>query len=275
MKKSTKFVLVNLGVSIVAFVWWIPIIWMVFAAFKGNDVQIVHIKDWFLPPFTMDNFDFVFHFKQAHISRWLWNSLLVAGIGTGLGILFSSLAAFSFAKIEFPCKNLLLLLILSSLMIPRETLLVPLYILFRDVKLLNSTASLILPILAAPVSLVILKNFFESLPNEIFEAAKIDGADWRRIWWKIAMPLAKPAVCAVAIFLFLSFWNDFLWPFISITDPQKMTVPVGLQLFKSQNLVMMGYPLAANCIAALPVLMVYFFLQKFIIKGIAFTGGKS
>lgn len=275
MKKKIKSIEANLIIGLVALIWWIPLIWMVFAAFKGNNVQIAHIKDWFLPPFTTDNFQFVFEFKQAHMSRWLGNSFVVAGSGMLMGILISSLAAFSLAKIKFPFKNVLFLLIISSLMIPRETLLVPLYILFKDLGLLNSTLSLILPVLAAPVSLVILKTFFESLPDELFEAARIDGADWIRIWWKIAMPLAKPAISAVAIFLFLSFWNDFLWPFISITDPQRMTMPVGLQLFKSQNNVMMGYPMAANCIAALPVLLVYFCLQKFIIKGIAFTGSKS
>lgn len=274
-KNAIRSFLYTAGVSLLSLLWWIPIIWMIGLAFKTNATDSSDLIAVLSPPYTLKNFDYVFNNGQADIMLWLLNSLFVAVVSTGLMLLLICFAAFAFARIPFKGKGFWFWLVMASMMIPGEATLIPLYLLFRDLGLLNSYSSLILPSLASAFSLLLLKQFFESLPKEIFEAARIDGCGWTRMLLKIAMPLSKTSLSAIGIFAFLGAWNNFLWPYISITDPKIMTVSVGLPFFRSQFNSDMGYPMAANTIASIPILIAFFILQKYIIKGIAFTGLKG
>lgn len=270
-----KTLLTTLFVTLFSLLWWVPIVWMIGIAFKPQGTNSSNLIKTLLPPYVTTNFDYVFNNGQADIMRWLLNSLIVAAISTALMLLVVTLAAFAFARIPFKFKSFWFWLLMASLMIPGEATLIPKYVLFRDLQLLNTHASLILPSLASVFALLLLKQFFERLPNELFEAARIDGCGWGRMFATIAMPLSLASVSAIAIFAFLGSWNDFLWPYISITEPRNMTVPIGLPFFRAQFNSDMGYPMAANSVASIPILVAFFCFQKYIIKGIAFTGIKG
>ncbi len=269
-----KFTVTTL-VALFSLLWWVPIIWMIGLAFKTNATDSSDLVAVLSPPYTFNNFNYVFNNGQADIILWLGNSLFVAAISTGLMLLNICFAAFAFARIPFKGKVFWFWLVMASMMIPGEATLIPLYLLFRDLKLLNTFSSLILPSLASAFSLLLLKQFYESLPNDLFDAARIDGCGWTRMLLQIAIPLSKTSLAAIGIFAFLGAWNNFLWPYISITQPKMMTISVGLPFFRSQFNSDMGYPMAANTIASVPILVVFFLLQKYIIKGIAFTGLKG
>jgi multiple sugar transport system permease protein len=265
----------NILAFALAIVWWVPVIWMIVISFKPARSNIVSIANWFTPPFTLDNYKYVLVSSQANIGMWFLNSLIVAFLTTAGALILCTLAAFAFSRIQFFGKTFWFWIIMASLMIPGEATLIPLYILIRDLKLLNTYASLVLPCLSSAFALIVMKQFIDALPNELFEAAKIDGAQWSRILWSIVVPLCKPALASLGILMFLGSWNNFLWPFISITDPNLMTLPVGLPFFRSQFNADMAYPMAANSLASIPALIAFFILQKWIIKGITFTGMKQ
>lgn len=273
MHKRGKLI-INTIALLLLLLFLIPILWMLLMAVKPDTTSAANLFDWFKPPYTWDNFLSVFQSKNADVELWIFNSFIVAACST-LGTLFlCTLAAFSFSRMRFPGKNIWFWLIMAGLMVPREATLIPLYLLFRDMDLLNTYFSLIAPTLAAPFGLIILKQFFDGLPEEIFEAAKIDGCGWIRTLFTIAVPLCRPAMASLGIFVFLQAWNDFLWPFISVTDPSMMTIPIGLPVFKSQYMTSQALPMAASAITSIPIILVFFMFQKYIVKGIAFTGGK-
>lgn len=274
MTSKTKTLLLTFFTSALAISWWVCIVWMFVIAFKPATASVTHISSWFTPPFTLDNFQFVLNNPQADVGRWLMNSVIVSVVTTAVTLVLATLAAFAFSRIRFPLKGFWFWLIVASLMLPTEATLIPLFILMRDLGLLNTYASLILPVVPSAFALIVLKQFIDALPAELFDAANIDGAGWLRVFIAIVIPLCKPAVAAVGIFVFLGSWNNFTWPFISITDPSIMTLPVGLPFFNSQFTASMGYTMAANAIAAFPVLIVFFMLQKYIIRGITFSGMK-
>jgi multiple sugar transport system permease protein len=264
----------NIIAFILSIAWWVPVVWMIVISFKPARTNVVSIADWISPPFTLDNYIYVLNNDQANIGLWFFNSLLVALVATAGTLILGTLAAFAFSRIRFFGKTFWFWIIMASLMIPGETTLIPLYVLMRDLKLLNTYASLILPGLSSAFTLIVMKQFIDALPNELFEAARIDGARWGRMLWSIVLPLCKPALASLGIFIFLGSWNNFLWPYISITDPKLMTLPVGLPFFRSQYNADMAYPMAANSLASIPALVAFFIFQKRIIKGITFSGMK-
>lgn len=247
---------------------------MLLIALKPENTTGLILMDWLKPPFTLDNFSKVIHSKNANVGLWIFNSFIVSTLSTIGVLLLSTLAGFAFSRMRFFGRNILFYLIMAGLMVPREATLIPLYTLFRDMGLLNTHFSLIAPTLAAPIGIIIMKQFFDGLPEELFEAAKLDGCGWYRTLFTIAVPLCKPALASLGIFIFLQAWNDFLWPFISVTDPNIMTIPIGLPVFKSQYMTAQSLPMAASALTAIPILVVFMIFQKHIVKGISFTGGK-
>jgi len=254
--------------SILALLFLLPVSWMILTSLKPEGSN-----GWSLQELTLENYRHVL--EQAPIFSWLGNSLIVASCTTFLILLFDSLAAFALSRISFPGRKWLFVLFLSGMMIPAEATLIPLYLQMRDFGLLNTLSAIILPAVAAPIGIFILKQFFDGLPHELVEAAKVDGAGFFRIWFQIFLPLSKPALSAVGIFTFIMSWNDFLWPLVAISDPDKMTITLGLPNFQSAYLQQYALPMAANTLASLPVLIVFILFQKQIIKGISYTGGKE
>lgn len=276
MKTSkTTSLLVNGLAYLLCALWLVPIVWMAVVALKPESVDTTRVANWFRPPFTTENLKAVLEHPQADVFRWIGNSTLVAILTTCGVLAVCTLAAFAFSRIRFPGKNILFVLVMVGMMIPREAMLVPLYTLFQGMGLLNTFFSLIAPSLAAPFAVIILKSFFDGLPPALFEAARIDGCGWVRTCFGIAAPLSKSALSSLAILIFMQSWNDFLWPFISITEPSKVTIPVGLPVFRSQYLTGQGLTMAAGALLAFPIILVFIFFQKYIVQGVASAGIKG
>lgn len=274
-KKRISRIIVTIIAVCVAIIWWIPMLWALIVSVKPLNSVVTDITTWFTPPFTLDNFRYVFTSEQADIFRWLLNSLLVSSVVTFGGAVLSMTAAYGFSKFDFPGKRIWFWVVMAGMMIPIHSLMIPMYLLFRQMGLLNSYASLILPGLGSSFGVILLKQFMDGLPVALFEAARIDGANSFKILWRIVFPLMKPAMASLMIFTFLQQWNDFVWPFIAITNENIMTVPVGIVFFRGQSDMSMAYSMAATVIAVLPVLIIFFIFQKQIVKGVAFSGIKE
>ena len=226
---------------------------MAVVALKPESVDVTRVSNWFRPPFTTENLRAVLEHPQADVFRWIANSAAVAVLTTCGVLLVCTLAAFAFSRIRFPGKNAVFVLVMVGMMIPREAMLVPLYTLFQSLGLLNTFFSLIAPSLAAPFAVIILKSFFSTAcpapcsrpPASTAAAGCAPALGSRR-------PCQNPRCRRLAILVFMQSWNDFLWPFISITEPSKVTIPVGLPVFRSQYLTGQGLTMAAGALLAFP-----------------------
>lgn len=190
-------------------------------------------------------------------------------------LVITSLAAYALSKLKFKGKGVVFLLIASGMMIPMESIIIPLYQAMAQAKLLNTYAGLIYPSLASPIGVLIMKRFYDSIPDDLIEAAVLDGAGPFERWWNICFPVSKSSMAAVGIFTFTSAWNNFLWPFLSITSEKMMTLPVGIPQFQGANLSEFTLPMTASVVASVPAIIVFIIFQKQIIKGIAMTGIKG
>jgi multiple sugar transport system permease protein len=276
MRAQTKTTIMITGIStLLALLWLLPIVYTLFVSFKHAARGISVLGKLVSPPYTLDNYIYVLNSGQADIFGWTFNSFLISTVVTLSVIIVCSTAAFAFAFLHFTGKHVLFWVALFGLILPGEAILVPLYILMRDLKLLNTYASLIFPYVAAPFALIIFRQFFVGIPRELFEAARIDGCGSWKIYRSVVLPLSRPVLAAIGIFVFLGIWNDFVWPYISITKQELMTIPVGLPFFISQFNPDVGMPIAAAMLATAPVLIVFLFFQRFIVKGITFTGIKG
>ncbi|MFC0471767.1 carbohydrate ABC transporter permease [Halalkalibacter kiskunsagensis] len=252
--------------------WLIPIVWMFITSVTPSGSPVTVISELFKPPFTLGNYEYVIN--NAMIWRWTFNSFVVATVTTILTILLTSLAAFALSRLKFKGRNVIFWIIIAGLMVPIEALIVPLFQIMIDFNLVNSYGALILPNLAAPLGVFILKQFFDGVPNELMEAAKVDGASIFRIYWKIFLPLSRSSMAALAIFTFIMSWNDFLWPFLAVNNEAMFTLPVAIPTFQSAYTAELMIPMSANVLASVPAIIVFILFQKHIIQGIAMTGIK-
>ncbi|OXM85999.1 carbohydrate ABC transporter permease [Paenibacillus rigui] len=262
--------IIRVLVLLVTVAFLLPIVYMIALSFKTEGVPFLQNGTLQL---SLVNYRKVL--SEAPIFHWMLNSLLVATIQTIVIVIVDSLAAFAISRVRFPGSKWLFLLFLMGLMIPGEATLIPLFLMMRDWGLLNNLASLILPGIASPFGIFVLKQFFDGLPKELEEAARMDGAGYWRIWSSIFIPLSRPAFAALGIYSFLAAWNDFLWPLVSVSNKTFMTITLGLPNFQSSYMQQYSLPMTANTLAAIPLIIVFIFFQKQIIKGIAFTGGKE
>ncbi|NWQ40432.1 carbohydrate ABC transporter permease [Bacillus sp. EB106-08-02-XG196] len=253
-------------------IWLVPMLWMVITAIKPDGSPVTVLSSLIKPPFTMDNYKFVS--ENASIWRWTWNSVYIAFVTTGLTLLLTSMAAFALSRIPFKGNKLVFWIIIAGLMVPTEATIIPLFLMMVDNGLINSYSSIIFPSVAAPLGVLILKQFYDAIPKELVEAAEIDGASKLKIWWSIFLPLSRSSMAALGIFTFISSWNNFLWPYLAISDEKMMTLPIGIPLFQSGYAAELTIPMAANMLASLPALLVFILFQKHIIKGITMTGIK-
>lgn len=255
-------------------VWLIPLAWALDTALKTEaDTTTVPVS-W-IPPsgFTMESFWEIL--SAGNMLRWYFNSFLTSSIITLLVVLLGSLAAFGFSRIAFRGRGLLFLLIIAGLIIPPQILIVPLFREMDALGFVDSYWGIILPQIAAPLSVFIFKQFFDGIPSELEEAARVDGASRFRIYWQIWMPLARPAIAAVAIFTFVISWNNFLLPFIIVTNTDMMTIPVGIATVQSSYGVRYADIMASAVLAGLPLIIVFLLFQRQIVQGVAGTGLKG
>ncbi|WP_295813730.1 carbohydrate ABC transporter permease [uncultured Deinococcus sp.] len=271
VKTVLAYVVLSVGIVITLF----PFMWMLLTSLKGFQ-ELFNLAILPTAP-TLDNYHQVL--TGTKFSVWFGNSLLVAGITTLSVLFFDSMAGYALAKFQFPGKNLIFILILSTLMIPTEMLVIPWYVGVSDLRLTSSVPgaylAIMFPGLMSAFGVFLMRQFFEGLPDDLLEAARIDGMNEFGIFTRIALPLVSPALASLAIFTFLGNWNAFLWPLIVIQQPQYRTLPVGTALFNGEAGTQWGLIMAASSLAVIPVLLVFAFFQRQIIDGIVLTGMKG
>jgi ABC-type glycerol-3-phosphate transport system permease component len=212
--------------------------------------------------------------SQYPFGRWLWNSVVIAALSVVLTVIINLCAGYAFAKLRFPGRNLLFLLILSTLMVPVQVIMVPQFQIVVDLHLLNTTGGVVIPRLAEAFGLFMARQFFMAIPDELLDAAKCDGAGHIRAFRRIVLPLSKPLIAVLVIFTFMWRWNEFVWPLIVLTDPNSYTLPVGLQFLIGQFSTNFGPLLAMSFLSILPMLIVFAFFQRYFVEGVARTGIK-
>lgn len=248
----------------------LPFAWMLSTSLKLPPEIFTYPPVWIPGTIAWENYTAVL--AAVPFGRFYLNSLLVATSVTLLQLGTASLAAFAFARLRFRGRNALFLLYLATLMIPFQVTMLPNFVLMRLLGWYDTYQALILPPAFSALSTFLLRQYFLSIPLDLDEAARIDGASSFRIWWRVILPLSGPVLAALAIFVFLNSWNDFLWPLIITNSPEMRTLPVGLSAFQGQYSVRWNLLMAGSVIAMLPVLIVYIAAQKWFVRGIALTG---
>ncbi|ADI00708.1 carbohydrate ABC transporter permease [Salisediminibacterium selenitireducens] len=253
----------------------LPLLWMIISSFKPPGSTVTVIGQLLSSPFSLDSYRAVLRPDgTAMMWQWTFNSVLVGVVQTVVTVFFASWAAFAVSRIPFRGKKFLFAFILIGLMVPVESIVVPLFNMIVDLNWVNTYHALIWPGMLLPLAFLILKQFIDQLPGELLEAAKIDGAGYFTMWAKIILPLSRSSMAAVSIFVFIQSWNNLLWPLLVAQETRMMTLPVGIPTFQSNFATDLAVPMASNVLASIPALIVFLLFQKHIIKGIALSGIK-
>lgn len=266
--RTGRVVLAVLGAVLLMF----PMYWMLRTSVASVDeLSTLPVRLW---PRQWHWENFVAPWRQFPFARWLLNSVVIAVASVVLTVVINLSAGYAFAKLRFPFRNVLFLLILSTLMVPVQVIMIPQFQIVIDLGLLNNTWGVVLPRLAEAFGLFMARQFFMSFPDELLEAARVDGAGHLRTFWKIVLPLSKPLIAVLVIFTFMWRWNEFVWPLIVLTDSSSYTLPVGLQFLIGQFSTDFGPLLAMSFLSILPVLLVFAAFQGYFVEGVARTGIK-
>lgn len=220
-----------------------------------------------IPAFSLDNFSRLVVNNKYYLN-WMLNSLVVSTVVTLWHVFFDTLSGYAFAKRNFPLKNVLFWMILSTLMIPPQVTLIPLYLISRQLDVLDSLMALILPGTAAAFGIFLMRQYIQTLPRELEEAARIDGCSEIGVFLQIILPLCKPAVAALAIFSFVRNWNDFLWPVISLSKPQNYTLTVGIANMQGEFMTDWGIIFSGAALSAVPMIIFFLVFQKYFLEGV-------
>jgi len=256
-----------------AAIWLLPLLWALDTSLKPEAETTAIPLRWIPSDFTGDAYGKVL--EAGDLIVWFVNSTIVSVSVTLLTLLLCSLAAFGFSRTSFRGRDFAFAVVLAGIMIPPQVLIIPLFSEMQSLNLVDTLPGIILPQLVAPAMVFILKKFYDAMPVELEEAARVDGASRLRIWWNIAVPLSRNALLAVAIFTFIHAWNNFLWPFVVTTDPDTMTIPVGLATVQSSYGVIYAQLMALALLGGLPLLVVFVLFQRQVVRGVAQTGLKG
>jgi len=259
----------------------VPVMWMFSTAVRPESTVRHYPIQWIPSDFTLENFQQALGSYPALI-RWFFNSAIVATATATLSVIVDALAAYSLARLEFFGKKVVFVGILATMLIPVEATMVPLYLGLARGHVLSTDfgvyMSLILPVVANAFGLYLLTQFFQGIPKDLEDSARIDGATDFGIWWRIILPLSGPAITAVIIFTFMASWNNFLWPFIVTSNDITRTLPAGLATIfggVTPNSVKYGVVMAGATLATLPPILVFVALQRYFVQGISMTGIKG
>lgn len=269
-----RFVFTYLLLTFGAVLFMMPFLWMFGTSFRALP-DIMADPMGFIPnPPRPQNY--IEAWNAAPFGTFLINTVIITVFGLVGQMISSALVAFGFSRIRFPGRDFWFMVMLSTLMLPPAVTLIPQFVIFRTFGWLNTFLPLIVPAFFGQAFYIfLLRQFFLTIPIEIDEAATIDGADYPRIFWDVLLPLVRPALAAVAVFSFISHWNDFFGPLIYLHDASKMTLAVGLQLFRGQYQTDLHYMMAGGVMMVLPIIIVFFVAQKYFIQGIALSGIKG
>jgi len=248
-----------------------PFVWMVASSLKS--AQDIYSLSLIPPSPTFDNYRTVL--QETSYVRWFVNSLGIAAVTTASVAFFDSLAGYTLAKFRFPGGFVIFVLILSTLMVPTEMLVIPWFVMSIEFGWTDSYWGIMFPGVISAFGVFLMRQFFSGVPNDLIDAARIDGFTEFQIFWKIAVPLVKPALAALCIFTFLGNWNAYIWPLIVVRSEEMRTLPVGIAFFSSESGSAFHLIMAAAALATIPVILVFLIFQKQIIKGIVLTGIKG
>jgi multiple sugar transport system permease protein len=256
--------------SLVALLFLVPIIWMLLSALKPSAEVFTTPPTLFGSEVKLSNF--VEAWNYLPFGRFILNTVFVAGIGTLITLVASAMSGYAFARLNFRFRGGLFVLYLSTLIVPQEVIVIPMFLVMQRLNWVNSYQALILPWAFTAFGTFLLRQFFLTIPRELEEAAKIDGCGHIRILRSVIIPISAPALAVLAVFTFISYWNSFLWPLIIINDTAKMTVPLGLDLFLGQQGQRWELLMAAATISMVPTVILVLALQKYLVRGIALSG---
>jgi len=270
--KTSEFIL-HFAIVFFAVLNLFPLYWMFISTLKYSHDVTKMPPDWI--PKRVNYHNYVDIFTSTNIGRWFLNSVIVASVSTLLVIIVSSMSAYSFAKLKYPGSKLLFWVFISALMLPKESYVIPLFVFISDVNLTNTYTSMIIPVVALPFGTFLLKSFFQTIPDEIRESAKIDGANELMIFAKIMLPMVTSGIGALAILMFVRCWNDYLWQLLMAQSDAMKTVIVGVASLIEDNRPDMARKLTGAAISAIPMLIVFFSFQKYFTKGVTIGAVKG
>jgi multiple sugar transport system permease protein len=267
---TVRAVLSQTLLSLIALLFLLPIIWMVLSALKPSAEVFTVPPKPFGSEIMFSNFADAWNYLP--FGRFILNTIFVAAVGTAITLVASALSGYAFARLNFRFRGGLFVLYLSTLIVPQEVIVIPMFLIMKQLGWVNSYQALILPWAFTAFGTFLLRQFFITVPKELEEAAKLDGCGHIRILSRIFVPVSAPALAVLAVFTFITYWNSFLWPLITISDTNKMTVPLGLQLFLGQQGQRWELLMAASTIAMVPTIVLVVALQKYLVRGIALSG---
>ncbi|WP_246358603.1 carbohydrate ABC transporter permease [Paenibacillus phytorum] len=261
-------VLIAFGILMV-----VPFVWMLSTSLKDNSLIFSFPPKWIPDPIKWRNY------QEAASSfpyyQYFWNTFYITALTIAGVLLTSALAGYAFARMQFPLRNQLFLVVLSIMMIPGQVIMIPIFLLVKDLGWMDSHLSLIVPSLVSPFGIFLMRQFYLSMPKELEDAASIDGCNPIRTFFSIFLPLSKPALATISVFTFIGTWNSFLWPLLLISTKSKQILTVGLLQFQNMYATQYNLLMAATLLVLLPVFLVYMFAQRYFVEGIAGSGVKG
>jgi multiple sugar transport system permease protein len=263
-------VLLLLGLALTA----VPFIWMLLGSLKTQQELVQQPPTWIPETVTTDNYSRLW--SRLDFPRYFWNSTFISLAITIANVVFCSMIGYALAKLRFAGRDLLFLLVIATLLVPGSVTLVPLFVLMSKLDLVDTYWAVILPAAAGPLGVFLMRQFMLAIPNDLLEAARVDGAGEFRIFWKIVVPLSAPAIAALGIITFLPSWNALLWPLVVLTSQEHYTLPVALAIFaRGQFQADYGLLMAGSVVLVVPVIIVFLLLQRHFTQSVTMTGIKG
>ena len=259
-----------------ALIEFLPFLWSISTSFKSEseiNAGFVRGFNWIPQQSTLANYTDIF--TKVEFGRWFVNSLIVGVVTTLFTLAFSSTSGYAFARIPFPGRNFIFWCIVATMAVPAIIYLVPIYILLKNLNLLDSLPGLIIPFMVTNFGIFLMRQFFTSVPLELEEAARVDGAGRFRTFAQVVLPLARPALAALTIFTFMGRWNDFLMPLIIINSPENYTLPLGMSTFRGLYKTDWGLLMGGSMLVMIPIVIMFVLFQRFFIEGVSYTGLKG
>ena len=271
--KTSRVLALHVVLYALALITVAPFVWMLLTSFKDLGDILTYPPRWIPEHFIIDNY--LSAFQAAPFGRYFANSVFVALVVTLGQVVTCSLAAFAFARLHFRGREVLFYIFLGTMMIPGQVIMIPSFMVLHWLGWIDTYAALIVPGLASAFGTFLLRQFFLTIPRDLEDAAAIDGCSRFGVLWRIILPLSKPALATLAVFTFMGVFNDFLWALIVINSDELKTVQLGLPIFRDRYQTDWGQLMAASTVATMPILMVFFFAQKYFIRGITLSGLKD
>lgn len=276
-KKRLGKIGVTISILLVGFLFIAPLLWMIVASIKPETLIFKDMGfEAFIPKeITFDNYAKILFAENINFFHYMWNSLFSVGMIVIIGTIVNSICAYALVKLKFPGSDFILIVIIALYVVPFESVLIPLYIVVNNFGWINEFPALIVPFVASAFNIFLFRQFFMGFPNELEEAAQIDGATPWQIFWRIVVPNSKPVFATAAILTFVTHWSDFMWPLIVATDDSIRTVQVGIQYLFTDNNIQYGQIMAALTLTTIPVILIFIFFQRYYVQGITSSGVKG